>query len=58
MTKLIRKFRRGEEGATMVEYALTLVTIALTCVVAIGLLSGEINGVFERIVVAISGAGA
>ena len=40
---------RSEEGQTLVEYALILVFISIGSIVALGLLSGEINNVLGRV---------
>ena len=49
MKKLIQKFHRGEEGATMVEYALMVALIAVACIVATTALGGSIQSIFSRI---------
>ena len=56
MKKFLKKFRRSEEGATMVEYGIMVALIAVVCIVAVGLLGTEINGVFTAIVTAIQTA--
>ena len=40
---LAKKFFRGEEGATMVEYGLMLALIAVVCVTAVGLIGSTLN---------------
>jgi len=46
MTKLL-KFLKGEEGATMVEYALMLALIAIVCIVAVALIGTNANLTFN-----------
>jgi pilus assembly protein Flp/PilA len=48
MKKLILFFK-DEEGATMVEYALMIVFIALVCITVVGLLGSQVSGVFENV---------
>jgi Flp pilus assembly pilin Flp len=36
-------FREGEEGQTLVEYALIISLVALVCIGALGFLSGKIQ---------------
>ena len=42
-------FRRKEEGASLVEYALLVALIALACIVAIEALGGGISTAFNNI---------
>ncbi len=44
-----RKFVKGEEGATMVEYGLMLALIAVVCVAAVGLIGGTLNTEFGTV---------
>jgi pilus assembly protein Flp/PilA len=53
MKKLIQKFHRGEEGATMVEYGIMVALIAAVCIVIIGTLGGQVNNAFTTISTAI-----
>jgi len=39
----IKKFIKGEEGATMVEYGLMLALIAVVCVAAVTLIGTNLN---------------
>ncbi len=39
----------SEEGQTLAEYAMILALIALIVVVAVGVLGGTINGIFQQI---------
>jgi Flp pilus assembly pilin Flp len=38
----------GEKGQTLVEYALIISLIAIAAVLALGFLSGKINGLFSK----------
>ena len=49
MKKLIQKFHRGEEGATMVEYALMVALIAVACIAATIVLGTAISNIFTDI---------
>jgi Flp pilus assembly pilin Flp len=40
-------FREGEEGQTLVEYALIISLVALACIAALGFLSGKIQQLFS-----------
>jgi pilus assembly protein Flp/PilA len=53
MTKLIARFVREEEGASLAEYGLLLALIAVICIAAIGLLGGQINAMFTKLSTAI-----
>lgn len=46
----LRSLRDGEEGQTLVEYALILALVSVTAVAALQALSGGINGIFNAIV--------
>jgi Flp pilus assembly pilin Flp len=39
--------REGESGQTLVEYALIIAIVSLGCVLALGFLSGKIQGLFS-----------
>jgi Flp pilus assembly pilin Flp len=45
-----KSFRDGEEGQTLVEYALILALVSVTAVAALDALSGGINSIFNQIV--------
>lgn len=45
----LRAMHKSEEGATLVEYSLLVALIAAALITAIGLLSGQIEGLFGRI---------
>lgn len=49
MKKLIQKFHRGEEGATMVEYALMIVLIAVASIVIVTTLGGQVAAAFTSV---------
>jgi pilus assembly protein Flp/PilA len=59
MSKLIvatRQFLAGEEGATMVEYALMVALIAAACITAVTALSDGIQTRFNSVAGTISGS--
>ncbi len=45
----LRNLERDEEGQTLAEYAMILALIAIIVVVAVGVLGGTINGLFQQI---------
>ncbi len=49
MTKLIKRFWRGDEGATMVEYGLMVALIAIVCVAAVMAIGTELNIVWGKV---------
>ena len=49
MRKLIKRFHRDEEGATMVEYGLLVGLIALVVALAASVLGTDISTVFFKI---------
>jgi pilus assembly protein Flp/PilA len=49
MQKLIKRFRRDEEGAALVEYGMLVGLIAVICIGAVTLLGGQINNAFTAI---------
>lgn len=49
MTKLIQKYRIDESGASMVEYALLVILIAIVALVAVQLAGTEISGTYSEI---------
>ena len=55
MLKHIRRFRRDEEGAALVEYGLLVGLIAVACAVAITLVGQEISDGFSSVASALSG---
>lgn len=42
-------FKNDERGASLVEYALLLVLIAVVAIVAIGIVGDEVNSAFENV---------
>ena len=46
MLTYVKNFVRGEEGATMVEYALMLALIAIVCIIAVTAVGTNANSVF------------
>ncbi|HUT12987.1 MAG TPA: Flp family type IVb pilin [Thermoguttaceae bacterium] len=49
MTKLLKSFWRGEEGATAVEYGLLVALIAAVIVVTVSTLGGKVNTAFTTV---------
>jgi pilus assembly protein Flp/PilA len=49
MKKLLKRFRRDEEGASLVEYGLLLGLIAVVCLGAVTLLGINVNNMFTAI---------
>ena len=49
MLSYVKKFVRGEEGATMVEYGLMLALIAVVCIGAVTLIGTGANSMFTSI---------
>jgi pilus assembly protein Flp/PilA len=47
--QLFSRFRRDEEGATMVEYGIMVALIAVVCFAAVQLLGNTINALFTAI---------
>jgi len=45
----LQNLANGEEGQDLVEYALLVALIALTCISGIGKIAGSINTVFTNI---------
>jgi len=46
---LRNRFRRGESGATLVEYALLVALIAVVCIIAVGLLGTNASTKFSTV---------
>jgi pilus assembly protein Flp/PilA len=53
--RLIRRFRRDDEGAALVEYGMLVGLIAVICVVAVTTLGTEVSTAFSVIAAALSG---
>jgi pilus assembly protein Flp/PilA len=51
-----KQFVRGEEGATMVEYALMVALVAILCIATITAMSGSLQGMFTSIQTGLSSA--
>ena len=49
MRNTVKRFVHEDQGATMVEYGLMVTLIAVVCIVAIGLLGGEVRDMFSGI---------
>jgi pilus assembly protein Flp/PilA len=49
MSKLLKIFRRSDEGATMVEYGLMVALIAAVCVTTVTTLGISVSGLFTSI---------
>ncbi len=47
MLKAIKNFWTGEEGATMVEYAIMLALIAIVCIVVVAAIGTSAKSVFS-----------
>jgi len=45
----LKNFLRDDSGADLIEYALAAGLIAFGCVVAMGALSGSLNGFFTKV---------
>lgn len=49
LIKFIQTFARDEDGVTAIEYGLIAALIAVTIIVAVGLVGDQLNAVFNRI---------
>jgi pilus assembly protein Flp/PilA len=49
MLKLLKRFRKNEEGAALVEYGMLVGLIAVVCVVAVTTLGTEVSSAFSII---------
>jgi pilus assembly protein Flp/PilA len=52
MTQLVtatKRFVKGEEGATMVEYGLMVALIAVVCIVAVALLGTNLKSLYNYV---------
>lgn len=56
MTNFLKKLYAGEEGATMVEYALMVALIGAALITVVGTLSTAISGKFTSVATSVSGA--
>jgi pilus assembly protein Flp/PilA len=53
MMNLMKKFFRGDEGATMVEYGLMVALIAVICITAVTLVGTKVQATFNSIAAAL-----
>ena len=58
MKTFFKKLITGEEGATMVEYALMVALIGAALITVVGTLSTAISGQFTSVATAVKGAGS
>jgi pilus assembly protein Flp/PilA len=59
MRNLLQKFRRDEDGAAMVEYAVLLGLITAAVIAIISTMGGQVTGIFTAVSTALGGvAGA
>ncbi len=58
MTNLLKRLVAGEEGATMVEYALMVALIGAALVTVVTALGTAIGGKFSSVSTTITGAGS
>jgi pilus assembly protein Flp/PilA len=49
MLTCVKKFVRGEDGATMVEYGLMLALIAVVCIVAVTYIGTQASAMFTGV---------
>lgn len=56
MQVCFRSFINDDRGATMVEYGLMVMLIAVVCIVVVAILGGEIRDIFADIEPEIAGA--
>jgi len=56
MTKFLKRLAAGEEGATMVEYALMVALIGAALIAVVGTLSTAISGKFSTVASAVTSA--
>ena len=54
MQKLIKRFRRDEKGAALVEYGMLVGLIAVICVTAVTTLGTEVSDAFSKIATALA----
>jgi pilus assembly protein Flp/PilA len=55
MRKFVKRFRKDEQGAALVEYGMLVGLIAVVCVVAVTLLGQEVSSGFSYIALKLSG---
>lgn len=49
MKKLLQKFHRDDEGATMVEYAIMVALIAVISIAVVAVLGKQVSNVFSLV---------
>lgn len=57
MRNIMRKFRKDQDGAAMVEYAVLLGIITAASIVSIGFIGGQVAQVFATVNAALTTAG-
>jgi pilus assembly protein Flp/PilA len=57
MLKLLRRFKKGEEGATLAESGLLLALIAVVCLAAITTLGSKVSTMFSTVAAALREGG-
>ncbi len=58
MINFLKRLAAGEEGATMVEYALMVALIGAALIAVVGTLSTAISGKFTTVASSVTSAGA
>ena len=53
--KSLKRFLREEDGLVAIEYGVIAVGIALAIIVAVGLVGGQLNTMFQSVVGALGG---
>ena len=56
MKNVVARFIREEEGQDLIEYSLLAALIAVGSIAVLGLVSDEIDNIFNRIITALQGA--
>jgi len=56
-TSLVKKFAKGQEGATMVEYGLMVALIAVVCIAAVTTLGTNLSSKFNSAATSVGSAG-
>jgi pilus assembly protein Flp/PilA len=54
MLQLVKRLRRDEEGAALVEYGILIGLIAVVCIAGVTLMGQEISAAFSRYAAALS----
>lgn len=58
MIKMLKNLMRNVKGQGMVEYGLIIGLVAVVLIVALGALSGGLQGIFDKITTALGGTPA